>query len=208
LYTAVAVPIRFIVVEHLGPAPAPRIGLAGSEAFHETPDPAAIELKAPQEPPQKPDVLSEMFVAPPNGHENPFGPALIPAGPKRHGCVKNKGKNTVMAKMDDFSKFFRKLFGFDPIEELRPIQDYSAARGGMHPPLGAGPKMMAAHAELDEDTKFHILPFMPGPVRAEHPPPPPGPDDVSTHFDTFPPGTSSSRMAPSLTLLMLRTLVH
>lgn len=159
--------MRFVVVEHIGPVPAPRIGLPGAGAFH---PPAAIDLKASD---QGPDVVSNMFLPLPNNQENPFGPALIPARPKHHGC--GKMKNIVMAKMDDFSKFFRKLFGFSPIEEF-DLRHFAAERHGEHPVH----KMMAAHVAGpdDDNDKFHILPFMPGPVRVEGFPPP-GSDDVS-----------------------------
>ena len=186
--------MRLIIVEHIGPVPAPRVGLAGSEAFHA---PDAIDFKVAQVPDQDPGVPS--FVQLPNDQNNPFAPTFIPVEPKRHDC--GKKKNIVMAKIDDFSRFFRKLFGFGPIEEsnllfnmrIHPTERHDHRT---HP----GPKMMAAHAESDEDdAKFHILPFMPGPVRGEGFPPP-GSDDVSAHFDTTPshlptghPGTSDER---------------
>jgi hypothetical protein len=182
--------MRLVVVE--------RVGLAGAGAFHGTPESAAIDLTAIREPAQKADMASEMFVPLPNDQENPFAPAFIQGAPKRHNCNKNKGKNIIMTKMDDFSKFFKELFGFAQIEEIHLplLTDY---RPGVHPPV-PGPKMMAAHVGSDGDNNndFHILPFMPGPVRGEGfpPPPPPGPEGVSVHFTfryyhpTTRPGTS------------------
>jgi hypothetical protein len=167
------------VVERIGPVPAPRIGLAGSEAFNH---PAAVDLK-------EGDVGPEVFMPLPNNQENPFGPAFIPVGPKRHGCG-NKKKNVVMAKMDDFSRFFRKLFGFAPIGEfelpLRRVSENAAERHRMY----KGHRMMAAHTGSDKDhNTFHILPFMPGPVQGEGiPPQMPGSDDVSGSL--FPPRPS------------------
>jgi hypothetical protein len=174
--------MRLVVVERIGPLPAPRIGLAGSGAFN---PPAVIDLKGPQED-HEPSVVPEVFVPLPNDQENPFGPTFIPVGPKHHGC--GKKKNVVMAKMDDLSRFFRKLFGFGPIEELAlpiPVLDHAAERHRVQP----GHKMMAAHIGSDEDNNtFHILPFMPGPVRSEgFPPPPPGSDNVSTSPSHRPP---------------------
>lgn len=165
--------MRLVVVEHIGPVPAPRIGLAGAEAFNQ---PAAIYLKGAQEGGVGPEVFVPL---PNNNQENPFGPALIPVDPKqRHGC--GKKKNIVMAKVDDFSRFFKKLFGSALIEEFDPplpVPDHTAERLKVHP----GHRMMAAHTGPNEDDNtFHILPFMPGPVQGEgFPPPAPGSDDVS-----------------------------
>ena len=169
--------MRLVVVEHIGPVPAPRIGLAGAEAFN---PPAAIYLKGAQEDGVGPEVFVPL---PNNNQENPFNPALIPVDPKqRHGC--GKKKNVVMAKMDDVSRFFKELFGFAPIEEFNPplpVPDHTAERHRVHP----GHRMMAAHTGSDEDDNtFHILPFMPGPVQGEDFPPPvpgsgPGSGDVS-----------------------------
>lgn len=165
--------MKLIVVERIGPVTAPRIGLAGSEAFNA---PAAIDLTAAQVPDREPGVTPEMFVPLPNAEENPFAPTFIPARPKHHDC--GKKKNIVMAKMDDLSKFFRNLFGFGSIDEfdmrlVRPNAEYHR--------MVRPAKMMAAHAGPDEDdNKFHILPFMPGPVRSEGFPP--GSDEVSAYF--------------------------
>lgn len=169
--------MRLVVIERIGPVPAPRIGLAGSEAFNRPP---AIDLKFTQEG-QALDAGPDVFVPFPNNQGNPFGPTLIPVGPKHHGC--GKKKNIVMAKMDDVSRFFRKLMGFAPIEEFTlplPVPDHAAERHNERP----AHKMMAAHTGLDEDNEFHILPFMPGPVQSEaFPPPLPGSEVVSTpHF--------------------------
>lgn len=145
--------------------PAPRIGLAGSETFNR---PAPIDLKLAQEG-QALDVGPEVFLPLSNDQGNPFDPVLIPGGPKRHGC--GKKKNVVMAKMDEFSRFFRNLFGFAPIEEFGlpiPVPDHAAERHRVH----SGHRMMAAHVGSDEDNNFHILPFMPGPVQGEGFPPP------------------------------------
>src|SRR5258708_2941593 len=161
--------MRLIVVEHIGPIPAPRIGHAGSEAFNA---PAKIDLTAAQVPDQEPGVTPEMFVPLPNVQENPFAPTFIPPRPNPPNC--GKKKNIVMAKMDDFSRFFRNLFGFGPIDEFDlPLPRHRA------PPS----KMMAAHAGPDEDdNKFHILPFMPGPVRGEG-----FPVEVSAYLFPIPP---------------------
>jgi len=157
--------LRLVVIERIGPVSAPRIGLAGSEAFNR---PAPIDLKLAQEG-QALDVGPEVFLPFPNDQGNPFGPVLIPDGPKRHGC--GKKKNVVMAKMDEFSRFFRNLFGFAPIEEFGlppiPVPDHAAERHTVH----SGHRMMSAHAGSDEDNNFHILPFMPGPVQGEGFPP-------------------------------------
>lgn len=174
MYIAAAVPMRLVVIERIGPVPAPRIGLAGSEAFNRPP---AIDLKLTQEG-QAPNAGPDVFVPFPNDQGNPFGPTLIPVGPKHHGC--GKKKNIVMAKMDDASRFFRKLMGFAPIEEFSlplSVPDHAAERHNERPAY----RMMAAHTELDEDKNFHILPFMPGPVQGEgFPPPQPGSEVVST----------------------------
>ena len=157
--------MRLVVVERIGPVSAPRIGLAGSEAFNR---PAPIDLKLAQEG-QALDVGPEMILPFPDDQGNPFGPALIKVGPKPHGC--GKKKNVVMAKMDEFSRFFRDLLGFAPIEEFRlppiPVPDHAAEHK-----VKPGHRMMAAHAESDEGNNFHILPFMPGPVQGEGFPPP------------------------------------
>jgi len=172
--------MRLVVVEHIGPVPAPRIGLAGSEAFNH---PAAIDLKGAQE--------GEVFVLP-NNQENPFSPTFVPIRPKHHDC--GKKKNVVMAKVDDFSMFLKKLFGFGPIGEpmFRVAEhdhkfgdDYKYREHKAH-------RMMAAHAGSDtDDDTLHILPFMPGPVQGEGlPPPPPGSNDVSgSLFSPGRPGT-------------------
>jgi len=177
--------MKLVVIEHMGPVPAPRIGFVGSGAFN---PPAAIDIKGVQGD-QELGVAPEVFVPLPNDQENPFGPAFIPIGPKRHGC--GKKKNVVMAKMDDLSRFFRKLFGFSPIEEfdLRlPVPEHAVERHRVHP----GHMMMSAHTGSDEEDNntFHILPFMPGPVRDEgFPPPASGEDNVSCI--TFPPAISA-----------------
>ncbi len=160
---AVAIPMRLVVVERIGPVPDPRI-VAGSEALNR---PAVIDLKLTQE--SHPlNAGPDVFVPFPNDRGNPFGPALIPVGP-RPGCG-NK-KNIVMAKMDDVSRFFRNLLGLAPIKEFVPL-----ARQAEH----ADHRMMAAHTRLDEDNNFHILPFMPGPVQGDGIPPPlPGSEAVS-----------------------------
>ena len=167
---AVAIPMRLVVVERIGPVPDPRI-VAGSEALNR---PAVIDLKLTQE--SHPlNAGPDVFVPFPNDRGNPFGPALIPVGP-RPGCG-NK-KNIVMAKMDDVSRFFRNLLGLAPIKEFVPL-----ARQAEH----ADHRMMAAHTRLDEDNNFHILPFMPGPVQGDGIPPPlPGSEAVSRPL-FFPP---------------------
>lgn len=157
--------MRLVVVERIGNVPAPRIGLAGSEAFNR---PAPIDLKLAQEG-QALDMGPEVFAPFPNDQGNPFGPTLIQVGPKPHDC--GKKKNVVMAKMDEVSRFFRNLFGFAPIEDFGlpiPVPDHAAERHTVQP----GHRMMAAHAGSDEDNNFHILPFMPGPVQGEGFPPP------------------------------------
>lgn len=170
--------MKLIVVERIGPVTAPRIGLAGAEAFN-VPD--AIDLTAAHVPDQELDVTPEMFVPLPDGQENPFAPTFIPVRPK-HDC--GKKKNNVMAKMDDLTKFFRKLFGFDNFSE--PMARMAEHDNYRMPPTS---KMMAAHAGPDEDdNKFHILPFMPGPVRGEGFPP--GPDEVSAISLPLPTGPS------------------
>jgi len=133
-------------------------------------------------------VASEILVPLPNDRDDPFAPTFIQSGPKPHDCGKNNNiKHIAIAKMDEFSKFFRKLFGFEELD--LPVFNFRAERHGAHPPV-PGPKMMMAHAAPEEDDKtFHILPFMPGPVRGEGfpPPPPPISEDSSSSPHPHPP---------------------
>jgi len=175
-----AVPMKLVFVERIGPAP--RVGLAGSGAFHGIPESVPVDFKAIQGHDQNAGVTPDMFVPFPSDGDNPFAPTFIEDGPKRHGCVKKLPKNTVLSKMEDLTKYFKKLFGFGPIEEFNlPMADYVPERRPTHPPPIPGARMMAAYAGSEEDHDFHILPFMPGPVRSEGfpPPPPPGPDAYS-----------------------------